>query len=104
MNGPAAPTFAVAKARTAAATASAPKRATFEGYPRAREFTLGAGHLRRDLRSGSGTWSGADLALGQSARLPGGRRHSGLAVPRGHAPAWRPRTTVHADRPGRQAR
>src|SRR4051812_9899210 len=100
MNGPAAATFEVQKARTAAAAASAVRRATAERYPRIREFTPGAGHLRRDLRVFRGRRRGAVLAFGQQPGCARRCTDAELSVPRRIDAAGRPCAAIHPDRPG----
>src|SRR3954447_10265992 len=99
MNGPAAAAFEVQKARTAAAAASAVRRATAERYPRIREFTPGAGHLRHYLRVVRGRRRGPDLAFGRRTGCARGCTDAELSVPRRIDAAGRSRASIHPHRP-----
>src|SRR3954449_5038984 len=101
MTGLAAPTPDVPKVSSAAATASAPKRATPEGYPRAGGITPArrAFRVRDPALHGRGRGDRLACRIESAGRHPRARR----PVPRRDTAAERARTAVRPDRPGRQA-
>src|SRR5690349_20973546 len=104
MTGSAADTFDVANVKKAAATASTPKRATRDLYPRTRVVTPCPGAVCNQLRPVRGHRRLRDLADQQPGRRAARGPFRHLAVPwRLDAPG-RARARVHAHRPERQAR
>src|SRR3954447_13029609 len=102
MTGLAAPTLDVPNVSSAAATASAPKRATPEGYPRAGGITPArrAFRVRDPALHGRGRGDRLACRIEPAGRHPRAR----WALPRRDDAVERARTAVQVDLPGRQDR